>query len=162
MIAYRSDMLCKYTGWTRPLSAAILHIVFSTNPIFFDERIGLPGFFNLVIWAFVTDVIDYHEYLTDLREDATVYSIYSMARKIGQAVAGGVGGFAIGAVGYKSALDVQSAATLEGIYSLATLVPAIMYLIIFLIMMFLYPLNKKRTMQLAADLKEKRKQYTNA
>ena len=27
------------------------------------------GFFNLVIWAFVTDVIDYHEYLTGLRED---------------------------------------------------------------------------------------------
>src|SRR5690606_12664900 len=23
------------------------------------------GFFNLVVWAFVTDVIDYHEYLTD-------------------------------------------------------------------------------------------------
>ncbi len=60
------------------------------------------GFFNLVIWAFVTDVIDYHEYLTGLREDATVYSIYSMARKIGQAIAGGVGGIAIAAVGYNA------------------------------------------------------------
>ena len=59
------------------------------------------GFFNLVVWAFVTDVIDYHEYLTGLREDGTVYSIYSMARKIGQAVAGGVGGIAIAAVGYQ-------------------------------------------------------------
>ncbi len=59
------------------------------------------GVFNLVVWAFVTDVIDYHEYLTGLREDGTVYSIYSMARKIGQAVAGGVGGIAIAAVGYK-------------------------------------------------------------
>lgn len=89
------------------------------------------GFFNLVIWAFVTDVIDYHEYLTDLREDATVYSIYSMARKIGQAIAGGVGGFAIGAVGYNSALKVQAAETLDGIYALSTIVPAIMYIIIF-------------------------------
>ncbi len=58
------------------------------------------GLFNLVVWAFVTDVIDYHEYLTGLREDGTVYSIYSMARKVGQAVAGGIGGIAIGAVGY--------------------------------------------------------------
>ena len=33
------------------------------------------GLFNLVVWAFVTDVIDYHEFLTDMREDATVYSI---------------------------------------------------------------------------------------
>ena len=60
------------------------------------------GVFNLVVWAFVTDVIDYHEYLTGLREDGTVYAIYSMARKIGQAVAGGVGGFAIAAVGYNA------------------------------------------------------------
>ena len=39
-------------------------------------------------------------YLTGLREDGTVYSIYSFARKVGQAIAGGVGGFAIAAVGY--------------------------------------------------------------
>ena len=57
------------------------------------------GVFNLVVWAFVTDVIDYQEYLTGLREDGTVYAIYSMARKIGQAVAGGIGGAAIAAVG---------------------------------------------------------------
>ena len=66
------------------------------------------AFFNLVIWAFVTDVIDYHEYLTGLREDGTVYSIYSFARKVGQAIAGGVGGFAIAAVGYDSSRVVQT------------------------------------------------------
>ena len=73
--------------------------------------------------------IDYHEYLTDLREDGTVYSIYSFARKVGQALAGGLGGFAIAAVGYNSALKVQSQETLDGIYSLGTLVPGIIYLI---------------------------------
>ena len=83
------------------------------------------GVFNLVIWAFVTDVIDYHEYLTGLREDGTVYSIYSMARKIGQAVAGGVGGAAIAAVGYNASLGEQTTETLQGIHTLATLVPAI-------------------------------------
>ena len=51
--------------------------------------------FNIVVWAFVTDVIDFQELVTGLREDGTVYSIYSFARKIGQALAGGVGGFAI-------------------------------------------------------------------
>ena len=69
-----------------------------------------------MVWAFVTDVIDYHEYLTGLREDATVYSIYSFARKVGQALAGGLGGIAISAVGYNSALKVQSQETLDGIY----------------------------------------------
>ncbi|WP_043930814.1 MFS transporter [Bacillus sp. EB01] len=114
------------------------------------------GVFNLVVWAFVTDVIDYHEYLTGLREDATVYSIYSMARKIGQAVAGGVGGAAIAAVGYNAKLGEQSAETLSGIHTLATLVPALTFIAVFLIMVFLYPLNKKRTLQLAEDLAAKR------
>jgi len=116
------------------------------------------GAFNLVIWAFVTDVIDYHEYLTGLREDGTVYSIYSMARKIGQAVAGGVGGAAIAAVGYNAELRAQTADTLNGIHMLGTLVPAILLGVVFLVIMFLYPLNKKRTEQLAIDLAEKRKQ----
>ena len=115
------------------------------------------GIFNLVVWAFVTDVIDYHEYLTGLREDGTVYSIYSMARKVGQAVAGGVGGAAIAAVGYNPALQAQTESTLNGIHTLGTLVPAIVFVVIFLIITFLYPLNKKRTEQLAVDLAERRK-----
>ncbi len=115
------------------------------------------AFFNLVIWAFVTDVIDYHEYVTGLREDGTIYSIYSFARKVGQAIAGGLGGYAIAAVGYDSVLKVQSAETLNGIHMLATLIPAIVFVVIFLMLVFLYPLNKKRTLQLAIDLEEKRK-----
>jgi glycoside/pentoside/hexuronide:cation symporter, GPH family len=114
------------------------------------------GVFNLVIWAFVTDVIDYHEYLTGLREDGTVYSIYSMARKIGQAVAGGVGGAAIAAVGYHAGAEAQSAETLQGIHTLATLVPAAALLVVFLMIVFLYPLNKKRTEQLTIDLAARR------
>jgi glycoside/pentoside/hexuronide:cation symporter, GPH family len=114
------------------------------------------GAFNLVIWAFVTDIIDYHEYLTGLREDGTIYAIYSMARKIGQAVAGGVGATAIAAVGYNSTLEVQTAETLSGIHMVGTLVPALIFLAVFIILTFLYPLNKKRTNKLAADLAERR------
>ena len=114
------------------------------------------GVFNLVVWAFVTDVIDYHEYLTGLREDGTVYAIYSMARKIGQAVAGGIGGVAIAAVGYQAGASAQTAETLSGIHTLGTLVPAIVLGAVFLIFVFFYPLNKKRTLQLAEDLAAKR------
>ena len=117
------------------------------------------GLFNAVLWAYVTDAIDYHEYITGLREDGTVYSIYSMARKVGQAAAGGIGGFAIAAVGYNAALKVQSEATLDGIFKLATILPGVIYLVCFLVLAFAYPLNKKRTQQLAVDLAEKRKTY---
>ncbi|MFP3125915.1 MFS transporter [Ectobacillus funiculus] len=116
------------------------------------------GLFNLVVWAFVADVIDYHEYLTGLREDATVYSIYSMARKVGQAVAGGIGGAAIAAVGYNPNLQAQAQSTLDGIHTLGTLIPAIVFAVVFLMILFLYPLNKQRTEQLAIDLAEQRKE----
>ena len=121
--------------------------------------IGMFGvaFFNTVVWAFVTDVIDYHELLTGLREDGTVYSIYSFARKIGQAIAGGIGGFAIAAVGYNAASTVQTQGTLDGIHMLGTLVPAIVYVVILAILVFLYPLNKKRTDEMVAELTARRK-----
>ncbi|WP_256235024.1 MFS transporter [Bacillus sp. EB600] len=127
------------------------------------SAVGMFGFafFNIVVWAFVTDVIDYHEFLTGLREDGTVYSIYSFARKVGQAIAGGLGGAVIGAIGYNAALKVQPQHVLNGIHTLATLIPAAVYIVVFLILVFLYPLNKKRTNQLAADLTEKRKTGNN-
>ena len=133
-------------------------------PFLVLTAVGMYGFafFNLVVWAFVTDVIDYHEYLTGLREDGTVYSIYSFARKVGQAIAGGVGGIAIAAVGYDATRAVQTQGALDGIHTLATLVPAIIYLVIFLILVFLYPLNKQRTNQLTIDLAERRKSQVDS
>ena len=120
--------------------------------------VGLFGtaFFNTVVWAFVTDVIDYHELLTGLREDGTVYSIYSFSRKVGQAVAGGIGGAAIAAVGYQAGAAQQAESTLNGIHTLGTLVPAIVYTLILLVLVFLYPLNKKGTQEMNAELAARR------
>ncbi|MGP4039552.1 MFS transporter [Gracilibacillus sp. D59] len=122
--------------------------------------IGLLGFglFNLVIWAFVTDAIDYQEYLTGEREDGTVYAVYSFARKVGQAFAGGLGGYALAIIGYKEGAPSQTEAVQDGIYTVATLVPGIMYILVFLLVFFVYPLNKQRTNQLAVDLAEKREE----
>lgn len=120
---------------------------------------GLVGFalFNLIIWAFVTDAIDYQEYLTGEREDGTVYAIYSFARKVGQAFAGGLGGYALSIIGYNSSVATQTQEVKDGIYMLATLVPAIFYFIIVLVLIFFYPLSKERTKQLAIELKNRRK-----
>ena len=47
-------------------------------------NIGM-GFFNTIIWAMITDVIDDAEVRSGIREDGTIYSVYSFARKLGQA-----------------------------------------------------------------------------
>ncbi|TNH13172.1 MFS transporter, partial [Testudinibacter sp. TR-2022] len=120
---------------------------------------GLIGFnfFMLVIWAFITDIIDNQEVKENTREDGTIYAVYSFARKIGQALAGGLGGFALSAVGYTAGLQQQSEETLSNIYSVATLVPAISCFLLFLILQFWYPLSKLVIAENVKELESRRK-----
>ena len=115
------------------------------------------GFFNMITWAYITDVIDYQEIQTGKREDGTVYAVYSFARKVGQALAGGTGGFALSAIGYISEAVSQTQEVAERIYTMATLVPGICYFLIALILWFMYPLNRQIVEENTKLLSEKRK-----
>ena len=115
------------------------------------------GLFNLVIWAFITDIIDYQEIATGKREDGTVYAVYSFARKVGQALAGGVGGIVLTAIGYISEAPGQTKEVAEKIYTVATLVPGLCYLAVFFILQFAYPLTRGEVEKNTALLREKRK-----
>ena len=110
---------------------------------------------NPLIWALITDVIDYQEIRTGERNDATVYALYSWARKLGQAFAGGLAGWALAAIGYQSGGVQQSEAVLDGIYGLATLFPAIIFALAGLTFAFWYPLSKKRVNDNVATLERK-------
>lgn len=145
------------------ISAAVYLLLYvlkvKSIPVFmlllFLAMIGM-GFFNMITWAFITDVIDDREVQCGKREDATVYAVYSFARKGGQALAGGIGGFALTAIGYVSEASSQTPQVSDKIYTVATLVPGICYFLVFLIMFFLYPLDKKRVEHNIATLKERR------
>lgn len=116
--------------------------------------------FNYLIWAFITDVIDYQEVRTNERDDGTIYAIYSWARKVGQALAGGIGGWALGWIGYQAvakgqpAVD-QTASTLHGIYALSTVVPGVLYLLVAASLAFLYPLGRKMVARNVAELEQR-------
>ncbi|MBT9671081.1 MFS transporter [Secundilactobacillus kimchicus] len=104
------------------------------------------GMFNLMVWAFITDVIDNHEVLTGTREDGVVYGVNSFARKVAQAIAGGFGGFMLTFIGYQSSTGggaIQSDAVIHRIYNLATLIPTVCLLAAALLLLFFYPLGKK-------------------
>ncbi len=133
-----------------------------TNPwifvlITFFGNFGMY-YFNMVVWAYITDVIDYQEVKTGNREDGTVYGVYSFARKIGQALAGGLSGFALSAIGYVSEPGaVQTDRVREGIYNIATIFPGICYVIVALILIFAYPLSKRVVEQNGEILAQRRK-----
>lgn len=103
----------------------------------------LLGIFNTLTWAMITDVIDDLEIQNNQRDDGKVYSIYSFARKLGQAGAGGLGGAALAAVGYVSGAASQTPEVALGIYNIATLLPAISLIIGGLVVFIIYPLDRK-------------------
>lgn len=118
------------------------------------------NYFNIIIWAFITDIIDYQEIRTGKREDGTIYAVYSFARKLGQALAGGLGGFALTAIGYVSAASIQTTDVLDKVYSVSTGIPAVAYLLVALSLFFIYPLGKKQVRENTAILAERREKAT--
>ena len=123
--------------------------------------VGLLGFglFNLIIWAFVSDVIDDQEVRTGTRDDGTIYAVCSFARKLGQAIASALGGWSLGWIGYvEGSLSGQTDAVRNGIYNIATLVPMILYLAVGICLIVIYPLSKKKVAENTAVLKERRGQ----
>ena len=104
--------------------------------------IGL-GVFAMVSWAIITDVIDDAELRFERREDGTIYAMYSFARKLGQAASAGLTGALLSTIGYsdKTAFDTN---VLRGIYDISTLVPALGFGLLTLILWFWYPLHKRK------------------
>lgn len=115
--------------------------------------IGL-GIFSMVCWALITDVIDDSELRTGIREDGSVYALYSFARKMGQAASAGLTGSLISAVGYsrETAFDTD---VVNALFDISTLLPALGFGALALILWFWYPLHKRQVEENVKALKEK-------
>ena len=112
------------------------------------------GLFTMVSWALITDVIDYSELKNGIREDGGIYAIYSFARKLGQAAAAGLSGVLLSLVGYSEGAQ-NTPSVLQGIFNISTLVPAIGFFALAVVLWLWYPLHKKRVEENSAKLKEK-------
>ena len=127
-------------------SMFIAYFVHTTNVAVFIALYMLAyagmSFFNIMCWAMIIDVIDDIEVKKNIRSDGTVYSVYSFARKLGQAAANGLTGLLLSIVGYSSATAFDPD-VVNGIYDVTTLFPAIGFLVLAASLAFLYPLSKK-------------------
>ena len=112
------------------------------------------GVFSMVVWALITDVIDYSELQNGVREDGSVYALYSFSRKLGQAASSGLTGVLISMVGYTDATRTDPG-VLDGIFNISTAVPAIGFLVLALVLWFWYPLHKKQVDANVEALKQK-------
>ena len=110
--------------------------------------------FSIMSWALITDVIDYSEIRNGVREDGTIYSVYSFSRKLGQAASAGLTGGLLSLAGYttKTAFEVN---VLDSIFNISCIVPAIGFIAVALIMGLAYPLGKKQVDENVRILAEK-------
>lgn len=147
-VAAAVNLIAYFIGFT-PLSK---------NPAIFLAVLFFSGagqtFFSLEVWALVMDVTDFHEMKTGRKEEGTVYSVYNFVRKIGHTVAGAGSSFALMMIGYdvNAAQTGQSAGVISGFWTLATLVPAAMFLAMFVLLRFLYPLTKEKTAEMRKQM----------
>ena len=157
---YSKKNVCALGSLAAAIAFLALFFIRTQNAYLFLGVVVLSGFglcfFTLEVWAMVTDVIDYHEKLHRRRDEGTTYACFSFFRKLGQTLAGIGASMALAAVGYSTAQDAvtQTQAVNEGIYSIATIVPFVMYLCMFLLLQVGYPLTKKALEQLHRELGE--------
>lgn len=107
----------------------------------------LIGFFNFVIWAMITDVIDDAELKNNIREDGTIYAVYSFARKLGQALSSGMIGAFMGMIGYTSEVAANPGAypkVLDNMFNISCIIPITGLVLVALSLMIIYPLSKSR------------------
>lgn len=112
--------------------------------------------FMMIIWALVTDTLDYHEYITGERSDGSLYSIYTFSRKIGSTLASTLASVMLGLVGFVSGAASQAPAVAENIRTLTTAVPVITTLLQLIGIGLIFNLSKERMDEIQIELKERR------
>ena len=154
VLKFGKKELCAFGAYLAAGTYLVMYFVKIPNPNLFLGCLFITGigltFFTMEVWAIVSDAIDYQEKLTNKREEGTSYAIFSFFRKMGQTVAGVGFNALLAGIGYVSSKDVtevivQTEDVNNGIYTLATLVPFIMYLAMALLMHFGYTLGKMQT-----------------
>ncbi|MFZ4287536.1 glycoside-pentoside-hexuronide (GPH):cation symporter [Variovorax sp. HJSM1_2] len=110
---------------------------------------------GMTTWALAADTVEYGEWRSSIRIEGLTYSVFSCARKAGQALGGALPAFLLGFTGYAPNVVAQSDRALLGIQVSVSLLPALAYLLAFLVMLC-YPLDDRRFMQILQEIKTSR------
>ena len=102
----------------------------------------------------MTSVISAQEIKNGIREDGSIYALFSFSRKLGQAASAGLTGLLLSLIGY-SQTSAFLPSVLDGIFNISTIVPALGFLGLALILWLWYPLKKHTVSQNVEFLKKK-------
>ncbi len=145
--------------WLAPLS----DVPWLGTGAFFIMGISLYGV-NTLMWALEADCVEYGEWKIGQRTEGTTYAIFSFTRKMGQALGGFVGGFALVWAGFIAADVAAGTLTPEMIIENGIADNIRMWAAIFIIggtalsqlVIFFYPLTEKRYLEIVGEIAERR------
>ena len=109
------------------------------------------AFIFLLVWVLTTDAIDYNKVTYGLNDEATSYAFYTFMRKLGTTVATILINVPLLRIGYNgSELKTEglSESALRTMYNFSVMIPAVLFLLVYLALRFWYPLSKKRVEEL--------------
>ncbi|MED4646915.1 MFS transporter [Bacillus inaquosorum] len=147
MIGFGISVAADLTNFMLPSNVYVFTILASIAFI----GISIP---NGITWALVSDIIDYGEWKSGERKEATTYSLFNFSRKLAQSLSGFLSGIGLGLIGYVPNA-VQTAQALIGIKALLLLYPAIALALAMIIIGVLYKLTDQQHAQIVQDLHQK-------
>lgn len=110
--------------------------------------------FTMLIWALVTDCLDYSQWKFNERSEGSMYSLYTFSRKIGSTIASTGVSYGLAAIGLVSGANVvQTPETVQGIYFLVNIIPVMTCVLELVGIGLIFNLNKNKTEQMYAELK---------
>ena len=145
--------LCAYGVLAAGVGNLLLYLMHTDNVWLYIVVLLISGigttFIYLLTWSIASDAID-HAALASGVEEPYAYSFFSFMRKLGHCVAAVFVNLALFRIGYEG--NVLNTANITGrtltqMYTWSVLVPALLYLAIFLILRFAYPLGKEAVQQ---------------
>jgi glucuronide carrier protein len=125
---------------------------------FFLMGVGMGGV-NTLMWALEADTVEYGEWKTGVRTEGTTYALFSFTRKMGQALGGAAGAYALGLVAFSSVSAKegrpQAAETVDGIQFWAGALTG-GFILLSVLIMFFYPLTDKVFRQIVGEIAARR------
>ena len=161
-------LVAKFGKKATLMAAIVSSTIFSVIPVVMEIKnvyvysalvvLGTIGqtVFTMLIWALVTDCLDYSEWKFNERSDGSMYSLYTFSRKIGSTIASTGVSFGLAAIGFVSGSNVvQTAEVVNGIYFLVNIIPVVTCALELIGVGLIFNLNKETTEQMYAELKAK-------
>ena len=161
-------LVAKFGKKATLMAAIVSSTIFSVIPVVMEIKnvyvysalvvLGTIGqtVFTMLIWALVTDCLDYSEWKFNERSDGSMYSLYTFSRKIGSTIASTGVSFGLAAIGFVSGSTVvQTAEAVNGIYFLVNIIPVVTCALELIGVGLIFNLNKETTEQMYAELKAK-------